>query len=214
MNAFVAIDQLGDALIAGQAAEHVGVLGRKAGQFADRRDHLAQCLLRGVVEIRVLAHGDEMRIGLAKRKTQAVSFVQRAGQRLLDGSKIDLAVTLHSVAIAGREQRALLPNRKIHCRAYDRLDQIIVEVLPQLDLLDAHLKHVAGLSPFDGDRPVSMCRPSFGFSASMMPRCSGRMPKEAEDGNWSGPPEMELIVTVSPYFIVQTGGSALSKKPQ
>jgi hypothetical protein len=40
------------------------------------------------------------------------------------------------------------------------------------------------------------------------------MPKEAEDGNWSGPPEMELIVTVSPDFIVQTGGSALSKKPQ
>jgi hypothetical protein len=26
-----------------------------------------------------------------------------------------------------------------------------------------------------------------------------------------GPPEMELIVTVSPDFIVQTGGSALSK---
>jgi hypothetical protein len=75
-------------------------------------------------------------------KYVSVSLVQdqseRAGQRLLDGSEIDIAVALHDMAIAGREQRALLPNRKIYRRACDQF--LVAAVLARLDRADCAVR--------------------------------------------------------------------------
>jgi hypothetical protein len=124
-------------------AEHVGVLGRKAGQFADSRDHLAQCLLRGVVEIRVSCPWRLKCVsGLATRKIDAVSLVQdqseRAGQRRLEGSEIDLAVALHGVAIAGPRTAPFRQTRKcIFGSATSSLLSDVAAVLARLDVLIA-----------------------------------------------------------------------------
>jgi hypothetical protein len=58
MDALVAVDQLGHAHVDGEAAEHVGVLGRQTEALADQGDHLAQRRLRGIVEILVETDGD------------------------------------------------------------------------------------------------------------------------------------------------------------
>src|SRR5262245_26293902 len=49
VNALVAVDQLRDTQVAGEAAEHVGLLRTPARYLDQPADHIAQCLLGGVV---------------------------------------------------------------------------------------------------------------------------------------------------------------------
>src|ERR1700722_5291993 len=85
--------------------------------LADERDHVAERLFDGVVEILIKTHGDPgvRLLGARGRELHVLAQMEfeGAGEGRLDRRQANLAVALHAVAVAGREQRAPKEDREI-----------------------------------------------------------------------------------------------------
>ena len=105
MDAFVAVDHLGDAQIGRKRAERIGLARAKSRQFPDQPDHVAQGMFDGIVEIFVKAHCDPYILPLGARALQAHVLSQdeleRSGQSRFNRGEADLAIALQRVAVAG-----------------------------------------------------------------------------------------------------------------
>src|SRR3954462_9764705 len=101
--ALVAVHRLRDPEVAGERAEHVGLVARQVGAAADVGHHLAHGLLGRVVEVLVEADRDQVGRALGERpapvQVLADGEPERAGKAGLDRGNADLAVALHRVAI-------------------------------------------------------------------------------------------------------------------
>src|ERR1700691_5892115 len=110
MDSLVEVHHLRDAQVGGQRAKRVGILTGNAGMLADKRDHVAQRLFDGVVEILVKTHGDPgvRLLGARRRQLHVLAHMELegAGERRLNRGQANLAVALYAMAVAGREQGA------------------------------------------------------------------------------------------------------------
>ena len=133
MHALVAIDQLGDLDVAGDADQHIGVVTGHALRAHQPVDHVAQRLAGGVAEIIVEAHRDigigRLGAGIGGALALVQDELEGAGQRGLQRGDVDLAIALRGMTVAGLEQGALRMDRQEQGRAGD---QRLVVILPPL----------------------------------------------------------------------------------
>src|SRR5262245_33608137 len=141
MDAFDVVDGLRHMQIGCQAAQRIGFVLRYSFHIDDPADHFFQCHARGIVKVGIEAEGDEVgrRFGARQPPAEILADMELecAGQGGLNRSAIDLAVALGGVAVAGREQRALIPHRQIDGAASGEL--LTVDVTPELARLLAVL---------------------------------------------------------------------------
>src|SRR6201999_1461678 len=121
MNAFVAVNQLRDVDVGGDAGQHIGVVTREALLRDQKIDHLAYSPLGRFGQIFVQAHGDEMRRRFCARPAQVHVFaddqLKSADQRRFKRRNVNLPIALTGVAVARQKQRAGRMHRDIQGRA-------------------------------------------------------------------------------------------------
>ena len=130
MDALVAVDHLRDAQVRGEACQRVGLIAVEPDARANEIEHLAQRNHHAVVEIGVERHRDHVRGRFSHGPFQPHVVAHReakgSGQPSLDRRDTDLAVALHAMTVADREQRAVDEDRQIERGAGDEL--LVVEV--------------------------------------------------------------------------------------
>ena len=94
------------------------------------------------------------------------------------------------------------------------LIMIPAPVLPELDVEDLDLQHVAGLGALDRNRAGQDVARQHPLVVGVNLGEFGRDVEFARSGTMSGPPLRVSTVTSSPLAMVSTGFSLASKKPQ
>src|SRR5262249_43814637 len=110
VHALVAVDQLGDVHVTGNAGQHVSVVAAEMLFAYQEVDHLAHGNARGLKQLLVKTHADVVRGRLRARVFLAGPLahdeLQRAHQRCLQRRDIHFAVPLAGMAVTDFKQRA------------------------------------------------------------------------------------------------------------
>ena len=121
VDALGAVDRLGDVVIDRNARDHVCLLAAKLRKPpGDEGDCLADGDFHGLFEVGVEAHHDPVRGGLCAGPGDLHVFahdqLEPSTQARLNCATIDLALTLDSVAVTDREERARGMDRHVEGR--------------------------------------------------------------------------------------------------
>ena len=119
MNTLIAVHQLGNVHVAGDAGQHVSVVARHVLGADEEINHLAHRNPRGFMQLRMKAHADVMRGRFSARIFLSSAFVhdelKRPDQRSFKGGDVHFAIALAGVSVADLKQRAAGMHRQEEC---------------------------------------------------------------------------------------------------